>query len=404
MSTPRPLEGFRVIDLTSVLMGPAATQILADYGADVIKVEPPEGDIMRHAGRMRNPGMGHVFLHANRNKRSLALDLKKPGGREALLELIGASDLFIHNIRPVALSRLGVDCASLVSSFPKLVSIALVGFDQRGPNAAHPAVDDVIQGASGMASLTARQTGGDPAYMPMVIVDRLCAFNAAQTALAALLLRERTGRGQYIEVPMFETAASAVLGDHMGGETFIPPAGPTGYSRLLARDRRPFRTRDSHVAVLVYTDGQWQRFFEAIGQPEIYTQDERLTTAARRAQNYEFSYRLLTELFMERTSAEWVELLQRFDIPCTPLNDIESLLSDPQLDATGFIEIVEHPTEGLIRQMRVPARWSEADLSVQRHAPRIGEHTVEVLREFGFSESQIAALQASKTVATPSEI
>lgn len=401
MSAPRPLEGFRVIDLTSVLMGPAATQILADYGADVIKVEPPEGDIMRHAGHMRHTGMGHVFLHANRNKRSLALDLKKPGGRDALLDLIGASDLFIHNIRPAALARLGIDGASVAEKFTRLVCIALVGFDQRGPNAAHPAVDDVIQGASGMASLAARQSGGDPAYVPMVIVDRLCAFNAAQTALAALLLRERTGRGQYIEMPMFETAASAVLGDHMGGETFIPATGPTGYSRLLARDRRPFRTRDGHVAVLVYTDGQWQRFFQAIGQPEVFERDERLTTAAKRAQNYDFSYRLLTGLFMERTSEEWVELLQGFDIPCTPLNDVESLLSDPQLAATDFIEIVEHPTEGTIRQMRVPVRWSNADLSVRRHAPQVGEHSVEVLREFGFSESRIAALESNRAITAP---
>ena len=398
MTAPRPLDGFRVVDLTSVLMGPAATQVLADYGADVVKVEPPEGDIMRHAGYMKHPGMGPVFLHANRNKRSLALDLKKPGGRDTLLALIGQCDLFVHNVRPAALARLGIDGEALVRAQPRLVCLALVGYDQRGPYAPLAAVDDVIQGVAGMPSLVSRQTGGEPAFSPLVIIDRLCAVNAAQTALAALLLRERTGRGQYIEMPMFETAASMVLGDHMGGETFDPPAGPTGYPRLLARDRRPFRTKDGYVALLVYTDGQWRRFFEAIGQPEVFTRDERLTTAAKRAQNYDFSYSLLTGILKERTSADWVALLQRFDIPCMPLNDVEGLLRDPQLAATKFLETVAHPSEGPIRQMRVAARWSDADLSVRRHAPRVGEHSVEVLREHRLPEERISELLASGTV------
>ena len=394
----RPLDGVRVIDLTSVLMGPAATQILADYGADVLKVEPPEGDIMRHAGHMKHRGMGPVFLHANRNKRSIAIDLKKPGGREALLELVGASDLFVHNVRPAALARLGIDCAALVAAQPRLVCLALVGFDQRGPYAPLPAVDDAIQGISGMASLVAQQTGGEPAYSPMVIVDRLCAVNAAQTALAALFLRERTGRGQYIELPMFETAASVVLGDHMGGETFDPPVGPTGYPRLLARDRRPFKTKDGHVALLVYTDGQWQRFFEAIGTPEVFTSDERLTTAAMRAKNYAFSYALLTGILRQRTSAEWVELLQHHDIPCMTLHDPHSLMGDPHLEAIGFFEMIEHPSEGRMRSMKVAARWSGADLSVRRHAPQLGEQSVEILRENGFDEARIERLLAGGAV------
>ena len=395
---PRPLEGVRVTDLTSVLMGPAATQILADYGADVIKVELPEGDIMRHAGHMKHKGMGPVFLHANRNKRSIAIDLKKPSGCEALRGLIASSDLFVHNVRPAALARLGLDGAALVAGQPRLICLALVGFDQHGPYAPLPAVDDAIQGISGMASLVARQTGGEPAYSPMVVVDRLCAVNAAQSALAALYLREKTGRGQYIELPMFETAASVVLGDHMGGETFDPPAGPTGYSRLLARDRRPFRTKDGHVALLVYTDGQWRRFFEAIGQPEVFTNDERLTTAAMRARNYDFSYALLTGILRERSSAAWVELLQRFDIPCMLLHDPDSLLGDPHLAKTGFFEMIEHPSEGRLRSMKVAARWSDADLSVRRHAPRIGEQSVEVLRELGFDQARIGRLLASGAV------
>ncbi len=394
----RPLDGIRVLDLTSVLMGPAATQILADYGADVVKVEAPEGDIMRHAGHMKHEGMGPVFLHANRNKRSIVIDLKKADGRAALLDLARTADLFVHNVRPAAMSRLGLDYADLAAVNARLVCLALVGFDQRGPYAPLPAVDDAIQGISGMASLVAQQTGGEPAYSPMVIVDRLCAVNAAQAALAALFMREKTGRGQYIEVPMFETAASVVLGDHMGGETFDPPAGPTGYARLLARDRRPFRTKDGHVALLVYTDGQWRRFFEAIGTPEVFTNDKRLTTAAMRAQNYDFSYGLLTGLLRERTSAEWVELLQRYDIPCMPLHDPHSLMADPHLAATGFFEMVEHPSEGRMRSMRVAARWSDADLSLRRHAPRAGEQSVEVLREHGFDDARIKRLLAGSAI------
>jgi crotonobetainyl-CoA:carnitine CoA-transferase CaiB-like acyl-CoA transferase len=394
----RPLDGVRVIDLTSVLMGPAATQILADYGADVIKVEAPGGDIMRHAGYMKHEGMGPIYLHANRNKRSIVIDLKKADGRGALLDLVRGSDLFVHNVRPAAMSRLGLDYADLAAVNSRLICLALVGFDQRGPYAPLPAVDDVIQGASGMASLAAQQSGGEPSYAPMVIVDRLCAVNAAQSALAALYMRERTGRGQYVEVPMFETAAQVVLGDHMGGETFDPPAGPTGYPRLLTPDRRPYRTKDGHVALLVYTDGQWRRFFEALGTPEVFTNDARLTTAAMRAQNYDFAYAMLTEILLQRPSAEWVDLLRRFDIPCMPLHDPHSLMSDPHLEAIGFFEMIDHPTEGRMRSMRVAARWSDADLSVRRHAPQLGEQSVEILRESRFDEARIERLLASGAV------
>lgn len=398
MTQPRPLDRVRVVDLTSVLAGPAGTQILADYGADVIKVEAPGGDIMRHAGYMRHEGMGPVYLHANRNKRSIVIDLKQAEGRAVLLDLVRDADLFVHNVRPAAMSRLGLDYADLAAVNARVICLAVVGFDQRGPYAPLPAVDDAIQGISGMASLVAQQTGGEPAYAPMVIVDRLCAVNVAQSALAALYMREKTGRGQYIELPMFETAASIVLGDHMGGETFEPPAGPTGYARLLARDRRPFKTRDGHVALLVYTDGQWQRFFEAIGTPEVFSRDARLSTAAMRAKNYDFSYTLLTGILRERTSAEWIELLQGYDIPCMPLHNPHSLIADPHLETTGFLEMVEHPSEGRMRSMKVAARWSDADLSLRRHAPQLGEHTEEILCENGFDEARIARLLASGAV------
>jgi crotonobetainyl-CoA:carnitine CoA-transferase CaiB-like acyl-CoA transferase len=394
----RPLQGVRVIDVTSVLMGPAATQILADYGADVVKVESPGGDIMRHAGEMRHEGMGHVYLHANRNKRSIVIDLKKPGGREALLELAGTADMFVHNVRPSAMARLGLDYAALAAVNPRIIYVALVGFDQQGPYAALPAMDDVIQGASGIAGLQATYNQGPPGYVPLVIVDRICAVNAAQVILAALFMRERTGRGQHIEVPMFETIVQIVLGDHLGGETFDPPAGPMGYTRLLTPHRRPFKTRDGYIALIVYTDRHWQQFFEVIGQPDKFTDDSRFTTAAMRGKHHDITYAMLTECLLERTTAEWVEVLQRRDIPCLPLHDLRGVLSDPHLAAIDFFTMMDHPSEGRVRTMRVASTWSDAELSIQRHAPRVGEQSIEILREAGFSEERIERLLTEDAV------
>jgi crotonobetainyl-CoA:carnitine CoA-transferase CaiB-like acyl-CoA transferase len=395
----RPLQGVRIIDVTSVLMGPAATQILADYGADVIKVESPGGDIMRHAGEMRHEAMGHIYLHANRNKRSIVIDLKKPDGREALLRLAATADMFIHNVRPSAMERLGLDYAALAAVNPRIIYVALVGYDQQGPYAALPAMDDVIQGASGIAGLQALYSQGPPTYVPLVIVDRICAVNAAQVILAALFMRERTGRGQQIEVPMFETIAQIVMGDHLGGETFDPPAGPMGYTRLLTPHRRPFKTRDGYIALIVYTDRHWQQFFDVIGRPQDFAADPRFTTAAMRGKHHDVTYALLTECLLGRTTAEWVELLQRRDIPCLPLHDLRGVLNDPHLAAVDFFTMMDHPSEGRVRTMRVASTWSDAELSIQRHAPRVGEQSVEILREAGFSEERIERLLAGDAVA-----
>jgi crotonobetainyl-CoA:carnitine CoA-transferase CaiB-like acyl-CoA transferase len=396
-SPSRPLEGVRVLDLTSVLMGPFATLALADYGADVIKVEPPGGDIMRHAGYMRHAGMGSVYLHANRNKRSIVINLKAPEGREALLALARSAELLVHNVRPDAMKRLGLDYPDLAAVNPRIIYLALVGFDQRGPYAALPAYDDIIQGASGLASLHATASGGPPAYVPLVIVDRVCGIQAAQTALAALFMRERTSRGQYIEVPMFETMVSLVMGDHFGGETFDPPEGPMGYQRLLTPHRRPFRTRDGHIALLVYTDAHWRAFFDAVGRPETL-QDPRYATPAERAKHYDSLYAILGGIVAQRTSAEWVALMRERDIPCMPIHDLAGLLDDEHLDAIGFFQSVDHPSEGRLRSMRPAARWSDADLSVRHHAPRAGEQSVELLREAGYDDPAIERLLESGAV------
>jgi crotonobetainyl-CoA:carnitine CoA-transferase CaiB-like acyl-CoA transferase len=394
----RPLEGVRIIDATHIMMGPAATQILADYGADVVKVEPPNGDIMRHAGSMKHEGMGPIYLHANRNKRSIVIDLKKRAGRNALLRMTRTADMFIHNVRPAAMRRLGLDYPDLAAINPRIIYVALVGFDQRGPYAHLPAVDDVIQGAAGMASLLAEYSGGSPSYVPMAIADRVCGINAAQVALAALFMRERTGKGQSIEVPMFETVAQLVMADHLGGETFDPPAGPMGYRRLLTPHRRPFKTRDGYLALLVYTDGQWQQFFDAIGQPDTFRTDARFTTAAARAKHHDAAYAMISEILVERTTAEWVELLRDRDIPCMPLHDPRSLMKDPHLEAIGFFQMIDHPTEGRLRAMRVASRWSDANLSIRRHAPNAGEHSIEILQESGFTGEEIEELLADGAV------
>ncbi|MFM9981307.1 MAG: CaiB/BaiF CoA transferase family protein, partial [Burkholderiales bacterium] len=243
---PGPLAGVKVIDLTSVMMGPYATMILGDYGADIIKVESPDGDVMRQAAPMKHAGMGALFLQANRNKRSIVLDLKNPAARDALLKLASDADVFVHNIRPAAIGRLGLGAETLLALNPRLVYASLHGFGETGPYAGRPAYDDLIQGLTALPALTGKMTG-EPRYAPSVIADRIVGLNAVHAILAALLHRDRTGEGQSIEIPMFETMAGFVLGDHMGGRSFDPPIAPPGYPRLLAPDRRPYRTKDDYL-------------------------------------------------------------------------------------------------------------------------------------------------------------
>lgn len=393
----RPLAGVRVIDLTSVLMGPLCTQILADYGADVIKVEPPEGDIMRHAGPLKNPQMGPIYLHVNRNKRSIMLDLKRDAAREALLRLCATADLFIHNIRPAVMRRLRLSHEDLKAVKPDIIYISLVGFGQDGPYANKTAVDDVIQAGSGMPSLFQQTLGGEPAYVPGVVADRIVGISAAHAALAALFMRERTGEGQAIEIPMFETMAQLVLGDHMAGKSYDPPVGPMGYSRLLTPNRKPYRTLDGYIGAVVYNNKQWKCFFDAIGEPEVFENDKRFSDAGERAKHYDAVYGVVAGYFATKTTAEWLDLLNAYDIPCMPLHTLESLIEDPHIQAVGLIEDQLHPSEGSIKVMRVPSRWSNADLSLRHHAPHVGEQTLEILKEHGFSNAEIAALQGVQT-------
>src|ERR1700756_2235563 len=391
MSKMGPLEGVKVIDMTTVLMGPYATQTLGDYGADVIKVENLEGDVTRLIGPARHPGMGPVFLNANRNKRSIALDLKKPAGREAVLRLIASADVLIYNVRPQAMARLqlGYDVVSKIN--PRLIYAGVFGFGQDGPYAAKPAYDDLIQGATALPALMAQTGDGVPRYVPNALVDRIVGLTAVGAICASLVHRDRTGRGQRVDIPMFETMAGFVMGDHMGGLTYEPPLDKGGYARHLSRDRRPYKTSDGFISVIVYNDKQWERFFEATGRDDL-RRDPKFATFAGRAVNIDTVYSELARIFEGRTTAEWQELLTRADIPVMPMHDLESILQDEHLVATDFFPLVDHPSEGKIRNMKVSASWSETPVETVRLAPRLNEHGEELLRSTGFSTDEIAAM------------
>jgi crotonobetainyl-CoA:carnitine CoA-transferase CaiB-like acyl-CoA transferase len=393
-----PLAGVRVLDLTSVLMGPFATQLLGDMGADVVKVESPSGDTSRGIGPMRNPGMGAGFLHVNRNKRSVCIDLKNPAGREVLLDLAKGADILVYNVRPAAMRRLKLGYEDLVAVNPKIIYAGVVGYGQTGPYAALPAYDDLIQGVAGVPSLLATVSDGVPRYVPMAFVDRTVGLAAVNAITAALYQRERTGRGQSIEVPMFETMVPFVMGEHMAGQTFVPPLGPAGYPRLLAPERRPYQTSDGHVCALVYTDRQWRSFYEITGRGPAYDSDPRVVDIGVRTRHIGELCADNARHFITDTTANWLRRLNEVDIPCMPLNTLESLPTDPQLLASGFFETVDHPSEGRIVQMRLPATTSEPARSTMLPAPRLGEHTREILSEIGLDAARIDALAAAGAV------
>jgi crotonobetainyl-CoA:carnitine CoA-transferase CaiB-like acyl-CoA transferase len=375
-----PLTGVRVIDLTSVVMGPYATQILGDMGADVIKVESPEGDVFRHIAPFRNRGMSAAFLNLNRNKRSIALDLKHEDERQALLDLLISADVFVTTVRPQAMRRLGLDYESLRESNPRLIYCGAYGFSEEGPYSGRPAFDDVIQAMCGMASLQGAQRPNGPRYVNTIFADKTVGCVVAYAVSMALYERERSGRGQAIEVPMFETMVSFTLIEHLAGETFCPAKESMGYERVLSKHRKPYRTKDGHIGLLPYTEEQWARFFEAAGRPEMAA-DPRVTDPALRSRKIDELYGLLAEIVAERTTAEWVELLRAADLPMTPVLSPEDLLDDEHLQAIGFFRREEHPSEGQVRTIGIPVRFSRTPGDIRRLAPRLDEHRKEILLE-----------------------
>ena len=390
---PGPLAGVRVLDVTTVVLGPWAAQTLGDMGADVIKVEPPEGDTTRRLGPARHPGMGAFYLACNRNKRSLVLDLKQTAGRAALLRLAATADVILHNFRPGPAARLGLEYEPFRAVNPRLVYCATYGFRARGPYGTKPAYDDVIQAAAGLASLQTPLVG-EPRYMPTIVADKTSSLAVLSAVLSALFHRERTGEGQAIEVPMFETVVAYVMVEHLYGETFVPPIETAGYKRILNRWRRPFRTTDGYLAVVPYTDADWRAFFTLAGRADLEA-DPRFRTLESRLANIEALYEELAKIIAGRSSAEWLEALDRASVPAMVVNTLETLLVDPQLEATGFWKIVEHPTEGTLRVPDIPTTYSRTPAEIRRLPPRLGEHSREVLREAGFSEAEVDDLRAS---------
>jgi crotonobetainyl-CoA:carnitine CoA-transferase CaiB-like acyl-CoA transferase len=391
---PGPLAETKVLDLTTVVLGPLATQILGDLGAEVIKLESPDGDIMRYAGPARHREMGHVFLNLNRNKRSLVLDLKQAEAAPVLLALVRQSDVLMHNMRPQAMARLGFSWERLCQVNPRLVYCSAQGYGQNGPLADRPAFDDIIQGASGLVALE-MAIGGEARFVPTLIGDKTVGLTMVYAVLAALLQRERTGRGQAVEVPMLETMTAFVMAEHMGGLTFDPPLGPPGYSRMLAPDRRPHRTADGHICILPYTDRHWRDFFRMAGRPEL-VEDPRLADAQTRASHVAELYALVAECVRDAPTAYWLDKLKAADIPCGPVNPLSELPADDHLAAIDFFPRAEHPSEGPIRMVRPPVRFGEAECTMRRPAPLLGEHTREILREAGLGEGEIEDLLARK--------
>lgn len=394
------LAGVKVVDLTSVVIGPLATQILADHGATIIKVESPEGDVGRFlGGRGKSPGMAPKFLHLNRNKRSICLDLKHPDGHAALLKILADADVMTWNVRPDSMARMHLSYEEVCRVRPDIIYCGMFGFGQRGRYAKVPAYDPVVQGAGGVAGLFERAFG-EPRFVPYVLADRTGGLIAVQMIAMALFHRERTGRGQSIEVPMFENMATQVLTEHLYHHTYVPPIGAPGDPRLVTPHYTPLKTADGYISITANTNAQVFPLFDAMGLSHLKT-DPRFDSVASRFANVEEYFRLRSEGMKTRTSAEWMAICREHDIPAAPYHTLESLIDDPHLADVGFLVEREHPTEGRILDLKPANTLSGGTRSDWLPAPHLGEQTRDILIEAGYADAEIDALIESGAARTP---
>ena len=399
-ATSGPLAGVKVIDATTIVLGPYATQMLGDMGADIIKIEAPgAGDLMRNMGPGRNPGMSGLFLNINRNKRSVVLDLKQQRGKQVLRRLIQGADVFFHNMRAQAIAKLGFDYAAVRKLKQDIVYCGAFGYASSGPYAARPAYDDLIQGVSGAAALSSGQYGS-PRYMPTVLTDKLVALMANQAILAALFHRSQTGQGQAVEVPMFESAAAFLLAEHLGGRAFEPPLSDAGNARVLSEHRKPMAASDGYICILPYTDANWAAFFDVSERPELAV-DARFAEYVPRMRNIDKLYALMAAAVAQKSVSDWASLCDEAQIPWAPVNTLDDLFEDPHLDAVGFFHRSSHPTEGETVLPTLPTEFSETPTSIRRHAPYHGEHSEEVLAEFGFTTLEVEELKNCGVLGVP---
>ncbi|MEO1929824.1 MAG: CoA transferase [Gammaproteobacteria bacterium] len=389
-----PLKGLKIIELTSVVLGPWAAQILADMGAEVVKVEAPFGDSNRQLGASRNPNMAALYLSNNRNKRSLVLDLKQSSARDALLAIVKDCDVFLHNNRPQVMTKFKLEYNDIKAVNENIIYCGTYGYSKDGPYGEKGALDDSIQAASGIAALN-ELVLGEPRYLPTVVADKTTAITVVYSILAALFHRERTGKGQEIEVPMFETMVSFVMAEHIWGEIFEPPLGKAGYTRLMSHHRKPYKTKDGYIAVLPYMNNHWKTFCEKAERQDLI-EDDRFKNLSSRVKNIDDTYSETGKILATKTTQEWLDIFADTKVPVIIVNSLDDLFTDPHLEAVGFWQDFDHPTEGKLKMPGFPVKFSETPATIRKHAPNFGEHSLEILDEAGIDEETIKQMIQSK--------
>jgi crotonobetainyl-CoA:carnitine CoA-transferase CaiB-like acyl-CoA transferase len=395
--TLKPLSGLRVLDLTAVVVGPVCTARLAQYGAEVIKLESPEGDLMRGLGGQSPTGQhSGTYLHLNRGKRNICCDLKKEGAREIVDRLVKSADIIVANMRPQALAKLGLDHETICAQHPEKIYCLITGYGLGGPYAGSPTYDSVIQAASGITGLSLARDGA-PAYVPMVMCDHVVGEIAAGAVLAAYIQHQDTGLGAFIEVPMFETMASFVLQEHLAQHSFVPPVGPAGDQRLLSPHNRPVQTSDGWIAFTVNTDKQVAAFLDASGKSELKA-DPRFTSVSARAQNVRAWFEIRGAPLTTRTTSEWLDVFRAADIAAMPCHTIETLRGDKHLAAVEMFSSEEHPSEGETIVLRSSVKFGGEAMSASGFSQPKGWENIEILSELGFAADDIERLAANGTL------